>query len=363
MSLPAYIDERLRGRWPTGVPVVPDSTPVLSFGDPSVARVATLGLNPSLREFRKPSGELLAGEQRRLADLKHLGVATLEDAPADVLAQVKQACDDYFQLKPYRWFNALEKVLAPRGWSYFDRSACHLDLVQWATDPVWSHLPGAQKAALIESDAAFLARQLQQENVKLVLANGQAVVTALRKLVSLEIVDVISNGNLSAKIVYGSSDGVRFAGWSCNLQSQAGALALIPHINEALVRVLGEQEQREMSYLDHGTVVESKEALYELLRGWLNQSDTATIGDVGTFGGKAWVYVELPNATVVLNADTKRQAVAEFVRAHAEAPDGLAWRVVANRSGKVNKVLYGDLGSATGWYAYTLNELDAPVVL
>ena len=35
---------------------------------------------------------------------------------------------------PYSWFNPLEALLnAAAGASYYKRSACHLDLVQWAT--------------------------------------------------------------------------------------------------------------------------------------------------------------------------------------------------------------------------------------
>ena len=56
--------------------VVPGSTPVVAFGDPFVATVATLGINPSLREFLN-GGQFLDGPSRRLATLRSLGAESL----------------------------------------------------------------------------------------------------------------------------------------------------------------------------------------------------------------------------------------------------------------------------------------------
>ena len=66
--LPEYVVRRLRQQPPAGVPVVPGSTPVLSFGNPWTASVATVGLNPSRREVVDVDGALLDDEQRRFAD-------------------------------------------------------------------------------------------------------------------------------------------------------------------------------------------------------------------------------------------------------------------------------------------------------
>ncbi len=363
-ELPPYVEERLRRPWPAGVPIVEASTPVLSFGDPTVASIATLGLNPSLREFRNAKGDLLTGRKRRLADLEQLGIASLEPASRDSLLAVKAACDSYFQVQPYHWFRPLEQLLLGLDTSYYDGSACHLDLVQWATDPVWSGLPKAQRQALITADSAFLREQLRQENVRLVLANGRTVIDALKAQVPLEVVDTITDGKLTASVVSGEADGVRYVGWTCNLQNQPGALALIPHIQRSLNRVLRPAEEHVlMTNIERKTAVESKAALAALLRRWHNQTNEPTIGDVGSYGGTPWIYVELPSATVVLNADTKRAAVAEYLQACDSHGDDLPWQVTANRSGKVNKVLYGGRDKAPGWYAYTLGVLDAPVTL
>jgi hypothetical protein len=51
-------------------------------------------------------------------------------------------CAAYFQRNPYRrWFDPLDELLrAGVGASFYDGTACHLDLVQWATDPVWGQM-------------------------------------------------------------------------------------------------------------------------------------------------------------------------------------------------------------------------------
>jgi len=55
--VPAYIEARIRQLPPAGAPVLPGSTPVVASGDVRKATVATLGLNPSKREFLHANGE------------------------------------------------------------------------------------------------------------------------------------------------------------------------------------------------------------------------------------------------------------------------------------------------------------------
>src|SRR5438477_512425 len=59
----------------------------------------------------------------------------------------------------------------------FDRSACHLDLVQWATHPIWGGLDDVVRARLLAADRPFLVRQLEREQYRTVVVNGR---TALR---------------------------------------------------------------------------------------------------------------------------------------------------------------------------------------
>jgi transposase-like protein len=151
-AIPPYVLERVRRSIPPSSMVVPGSTPVVAFGNARRATVATLGLNPSRVEFLDRHGQEFTESQRRLETCRSLGVAQLADAPDDIVERVVAGCDGYFQRNPYwRWFLPLEQVLQGVGVSYTDGSACHLDLIQWATDPVWGKLPTRQDAVVESS--------------------------------------------------------------------------------------------------------------------------------------------------------------------------------------------------------------------
>lgn len=139
VEVPQYVANRIRSAVPDDAKVVLGSTPVVAFGDASIARVATVGLNPSRIEF-EVNGAWLDGDKRRLATYRSLDVDTLEDATDDVVAQVLADCYAYFNKSrnPYwRWFRPLDMLLERSiDATYEEGAACHLDLVQWATDPL-----------------------------------------------------------------------------------------------------------------------------------------------------------------------------------------------------------------------------------
>lgn len=95
--------------------VVPGSTPVVAFGDPRGASVATLGINPSLWEFcasdpTDPERKyLLEGEQRRLMTLDALGRRSPQEVTPEEVRQVVEECTSYFERPTafWRWFRVL----------------------------------------------------------------------------------------------------------------------------------------------------------------------------------------------------------------------------------------------------------------
>src|SRR5262245_26916409 len=92
--------------------VIPWSSPVLSFGDLAGARVATLGLNPSNREFVDGDGNELDGRARRFHTLKSLGLASWSDARPRDLALIAESFRSYFAVNPYdTWFKRLDNLL------------------------------------------------------------------------------------------------------------------------------------------------------------------------------------------------------------------------------------------------------------
>ena len=222
-AIPDYIQQRLRRPIPANSYVVPGSTPVVAFGNARTATVATLGLNPSWREFLDRSGDELGANDRRLATHGVLDISDLANAPASKIEQVLQDCDSYFQRNPYgEWFDKLEPVLQGCKASYYDGSACHLDLVQWATKPTWGDLrPREIRDRLINADAEFLRQQLTNGSVKLLLANGKSVIDQLRRRYDARLMEVDGIRNYNTRFFVGRIlDNVCVIAWSTYLQSR-----------------------------------------------------------------------------------------------------------------------------------------------
>lgn len=380
---PDYLAAMVRRRPP--VPeVVEGSTPVVAFGDWRVAEVATLGINPSGREFLE-NGTLLMGATRRLATLASLGATSLEALTDEQVEHVVADCVAYFDAgrNPYRrWFDPLDELVGrATGASYYDRTACHLDLVQWATDPVWGRigLP-ERRQRLLEDGVPHLVAQLHHGNVRTVLLNGRQVIAQVRAVGLAELSDVgaLTLGQRRCGLVSGSGEGVRFLGWSTNLQSSFGVTkdfraSLGAWLHETLSdlerQMTPEAEGQEAAvdfdaegHIVRGRQLRGKDELRRLLGQWLARSDATTIGDVGTFGRRGCLFIRLPGDRVaVLNSDTKREAVERYVRwsdTHPSQP----WSVLPSRLGTLNKVTFGAEDTA-GWYCYLRAPLAAEATL
>jgi hypothetical protein len=211
--------------------VVPDSTPVVSFGDPRRASVVTLGINPSSRQFVRQNGALREGTARRLATLPWLGLSSWEEMDAAAGARVLAECATYFRPGgvPYRrWFDPFDGLLrAGLNASYYDGSACHLNLVAWATDPVWRGLDRAAWRRLLEADLPVVVEQLGEGGYRVVVVNGRTAISEVADAGLVEwSVDLRLAGPPSADLCVGESGGTRYVGWTCNLQNQPGAARL-----------------------------------------------------------------------------------------------------------------------------------------
>lgn len=208
--------------------ITPQSTPVVAFGDPIKAQVATLGINPSSREFLDAKGQLLSGENRRLADFRSLGINHHKEMTSGHAEQVLQDSNNYFNRDEtvYKWFEPLERyVLNPISASFRDSSAAHLDLVQWSTAPVWGAIKDkALREVLIRDDIGFLGEMLRSGSYKYLFLNGSTVVNTIVKfgLIELEqdgFTPIGKSGKKSALwkgVVRGTS--TICLGWNLNLQ-------------------------------------------------------------------------------------------------------------------------------------------------
>jgi hypothetical protein len=221
---PMYLIRRAMSQPPNGCSVVDGSTPVVAFGNPVHARVATLGINPSRNEFLSQSGTLMIGKKRRLATLESLNILDRSAINESHGESVLDGCADYFKVRSYAWFKPLNYILSESIGASYGTDACHLDLVQWATDPVWRALDKTIRSKLLDDGVGFLNTQLATEKYRLVVVNGRTVMNVVE---AAGITSWLSIGPVlqrpTTHLYVGERGDQRFLGWSCNLQSQPGA--------------------------------------------------------------------------------------------------------------------------------------------
>lgn len=180
---------RLDGHLCKSSKVIPWSCPVPSFGDASRSVIATLGLNPSNREFVDESGRELDGPSRRFHTLTSLGLSQWSEVDAKHVTLIAEACREYFSRNPYNgWFTSLDRILSGAGVSYYGGSyrACHLDLIPYATRCKWTDLTIRQRSSLFAVGGDTLAVLLRDSSVRVLILNGQTVVTHLQKVANVE---------------------------------------------------------------------------------------------------------------------------------------------------------------------------------
>ena len=196
--------------------VIPRTTPVVSFGDFTKAKIATLGINPSSAEFMS-GGKLLVGENKRLSD-EELSPFN----PTDIWFK----CKYYFLGNPYwSWFSHLEELLLQVGASY-KTNACHLDLSPWATDPIFGNLNPQQQQNLLNHDRDLLNWQIIESPIRTVLFNGATVYKTIEAAQNYHLQKVgeisYTSGGQTRKSDLINGDGPRgesFFGWTVNLQA------------------------------------------------------------------------------------------------------------------------------------------------
>jgi len=211
MTVRPFSIDRIKAPYPAHGAVLPDSTAVIAFGNPNTARVATLGINPSYGEFANTN----------LLRLSDLGASSPADLTDDQARKVAHACYNYFTSeKPYRWFKPMEEyAVAPSGASYYDGSACHLDLTPWATKPIWKELPLEVRDELLAADAGFLRDQLREHTFKALLVNGrQALEVFQDEFAELEYVMSIPHSpSRSSRVYVGHLGATPVVGWTLNI--------------------------------------------------------------------------------------------------------------------------------------------------
>jgi hypothetical protein len=169
--------------------IIPWGCPIPAFGVLGASVIATLGLNPSKREFVDGDGVELDGPLRRLHTLKSLGLAGWSAATVAHLQCIDVACRDYFARNPYdAWFRSLDCILSGAGCTYYGEraNACHLDLIPYATLCKWTELTVGQRSALLAFAGDALGHILRNAPVRILLLNGKTVVENLQCMTGVE---------------------------------------------------------------------------------------------------------------------------------------------------------------------------------
>jgi len=162
--------------------VIPWSSPVPAFGDLASSHVATLGLNPSNREFVDEDGNELNGSVRRFHTLRSLRLRSWQEATSRDFDLIEEKCRQYFHGNPYdMWFRKLERIISNTGASYYAGSACHLDLIPYATASKWTNLTRAQREGLVAAAGDTLGMLLRSSSIRLLVLNGRSVVERFEK--------------------------------------------------------------------------------------------------------------------------------------------------------------------------------------
>ena len=205
---------------------------MVSFGDLRKACIATLAINPSYGEFLHKEGDReREGIERRLETRQSLRCGNLAEASRETIQRAFSSCNSYFTRRPYAYFGKLETVLRHLKASFYDGSACHLDLVQWATRPRWVELDPWEREALLQADVPFLKSQLSHEHLRLVVINGAGVREQYERFFGVRLQEVqfprqacleVSGGPSIGFFQGRTSSDQHVVGWNINLQSTFG---------------------------------------------------------------------------------------------------------------------------------------------
>lgn len=165
--------------------------PVPFFGEVTQSQIATVGINPSNREFADAYGEELTGNHQRLPTLNSLGVDRWGEVDALQVRQIVGSCSSYFTRNPYdRWFGVLDEVLAMSLASFHSPTplkACHIDLVPYPTTIKWGELPAQERQSLLGATGKELGILLRDTQIAVLVLNGRAVVRHLEDLMETRL--------------------------------------------------------------------------------------------------------------------------------------------------------------------------------
>jgi hypothetical protein len=157
------------------------------FGRLETSRVATVGLNPSNREFVDLRGAELVGDDRRFETLRSLGLRSWKGADRQHVGRIAASLLQYFARNPYNaWFNRLDGLISATRASFYAGTASHVDLIPFATFPKWSALSAKHKEVLLQMSGNTVALMVRDSPIRVLVLNGASVVYNFQKMFGLQ---------------------------------------------------------------------------------------------------------------------------------------------------------------------------------
>lgn len=155
--------------------IIPHGIPLYWFGD-SLAPVATVAINPGPAEFAQ------AADKRGYWGIRHDFGTHRKNYSVTELDAIERHCANYFSGLPQldRFWNRLENLLRAGGASYVQPNvvrAFHVDLVPWATQPVWGKLQPWQQQALLAHADESRRRMFAELPARVLVCRGASATT------------------------------------------------------------------------------------------------------------------------------------------------------------------------------------------
>lgn len=170
--------------------IIDYASPIPVFGRLSLSKIATLGLNPSDKEFHDRNHNEILGHKRRFNTLNSLNLRNWQNLDEKSIHMIAESCEEYFERNPYNsWFKPLDNLISGSGFSYYGQfsNACHLDLIPFATYKKWSSLEKGSKDFLLQELSPYLGEIIKNSNIQLLILNGKSVIDNFKKISDLSL--------------------------------------------------------------------------------------------------------------------------------------------------------------------------------
>lgn len=176
--------------------IIKIGSPILYFGNIHQAKVATLGINPSDKEFFNNDKDELSGDVRRFHTLNSLGLNSWSDITEDDYYKIIKTFDNYFINNPYNvWFKQLDYIMSGCDISYYFpyRNAIHLDLSPIATYYKWSDIPNHIRKIMLDSGIDTLTQLIERSHIKTIILNGHTIIKYVEALSNIHFEPILNN--------------------------------------------------------------------------------------------------------------------------------------------------------------------------